>query len=310
MRVYVIITMCLGLGLSVGCKQKPVGPAPAQGGAKVAGDKAVKAPASADGIVMPEDEAPGPEPEAGSLPFEFGAVSDGALSQGQQVFFVRRAHWVESFGERGAFWRYASGEVVSSPGGDEVEVRAEGAEESERVPRSLVIGLGLSEPLEVGQLVLTRSPGERPSMTRALVVEGGAAARVRYLDLHINDGFEVVGQLEPKHARVIAPEGLDIGQRVYWTQGEVSQFGRVVAKDKGRAMVQGFGGEIVVKPLEALKQVKGASQVKVGQRVKAPFINQYLDATISEVEGELVTVRYAHSPSQDSSRLWRGELMP
>lgn len=309
-RVYAIIAIGLGLSLGLGCKSKP--PAPASNNqAKPSGGKDETVEASPDGIVMPVEEAPGPEPEAGSLPFEFGPLVSAVLSVGQPVFFVRRGHWVESFGEQGAFWRYAYGEVVEVKGSQEVKVRADGADDAELVPTSLVIGLGHEAPLEAGQLVLTRSPGERPYMTRALVLEGGAGAtKVRYLDLRIDDGSEALGLIERKNVRVIEPSEMSVGQRVYWAQGAVRLFGRVVAKDETRAMVQGFGGEIVVKALEELKPAEGVQRVKQGQRVQAPFINQYLAATVSEVEGELVTVRYAHSPAQVALRLWRGELMP
>lgn len=322
--------VCVGLAalvlVAASCRGKEA-QAPSQGAGAKAGEGAgAKVMSPKQMLGLGGDEASAPEPEAGALPLTLPGFKRAlALTPGQHVLFVRRADWAESFdqdldlevaqGDEAAqavvSWDYVPGEVVSRDD-VEVEVKTLKADQGERVPQPLVIGLGAGDaPLTPGRAVLTWVPGPRPAMSRALVLEdqGASGVMAKLLDVKMQDGALIGETIKLERAQVLPVlDGLSVGARVYWGAEDVRQ-GLVVALTPTHAMVRGFSGEMSALTRSLLKVHEAPARAwRAGDLVLVPFLSQYAQAKIKAVDGFFAQVVVGDGELSREQVVWLGEL--
>ena len=218
-------------------------------------------------------------------------------------------NWVKDAAEKGAdstsFIWYV--QKMATPDKENSELQF--TSERHKVPNAYIIVIPPGQKAKVGDVILTWwQTGS--GMERAIVVDDKDPATpiVRYLDIDYDnpaksrDGVTTIGKMDEK----IVPDSFfkikdwDAGTTVAIQDGANVKKGVVIRVAGDKVLVLQDVGKLKVYPKSACKPVPIVPDVKEGDRVKAPFVGTFKDATVSRVDAKIgrVFVKFDGMPDE------------
>jgi hypothetical protein len=253
-----------------------------------------------------------------TFPFkEFPAVETTAKTG--EVVLVPSYNWLQEANVKGVdkvtmIW-YA--QKMSAPDKEMSEV--EFMSEKKKVPNAYIVSIPSGQKVKNGDIVLTWWQSGS-GMQRAIVVDDANPAEpvVRYLDLDYDnpakakDGTTGIGQMDEKlkpnsFVRINAP--FDVGTMVAIQDGADQKPAQVIRVAGDKVFVNGFAGKIAVVDKSRCTPFPLVSNAKVGEKVKAVWVNSLKEGTVTKVDPKIGRVFIKFDVDSKEKAVSFGEVM-
>lgn len=227
-------------------------------------------------------------------------------------------NWVKDAAEKGAdstsFIWYV--QKMATPDKENSELQF--TSERHKVPNAYIIAIPPGQKAKAGDVILTWwQTGS--GMGRAIVVDDKEPATpiVRYLDIDYDnpaksrDGVTTIGKMDEK----IVPDSFvklkdwDAGTTVAIQDGANLKSAKIIRVAGDKVLVLETGSKIKVYPKSACKPVPIVPNVKEGDRVKAPFVGTFKDATVSRVDAKIGRVFVKFDGQTDEKAIPFGDIL-
>lgn len=231
-----------------------------------------------------------------TFPFkDFPAVETTAKTG--EVVLVPSYIWLQEANVNGAdkatmIWYQ---QTMATPDKEMSEV--EFMREKKKVPNAYIVAIPSGGKAKVGDILLTWWQSGS-GMQRAIVVDDSNPSEpvVRYLDIDYDnpakskDGTTGIGQMEEKlkpntFVKINAP--FDVGSIVAVQNGAEQQPSQVIRVAGDKVFVTGFAAHISVVDKSRCTPFPLISNAKVGDKVKAVWVNSLKDGTVTKVEPKI-----------------------
>lgn len=225
------------------------------------------------------------------FPFAEFASAETTAKAGEYVL-VPSYVWIEDALKQGleetTFIWYA--QKMRTPGKDFSEIDFLG--DLNMVPNAYIIAIPKGGEAKVGDIVITWWQSGS-GMQRAIVVDDKNPAQpvVRYLDIAYDNPAKnsegvPIGQMDEKlkpNSFFVAKE-MDPGTGVVAEADGETRFGILIRANDTHAVVLGWGDKLAIYPREAVRPTPLKPSVKVGDKVRAPYIGKPRAATVTKVD--------------------------
>lgn len=242
---------------------------------------------------------------------------DTAAKAGEYVM-APSYNWVKDAAEKGAdstsFIWYV--QKMATP--DKANSELQFLSERKKVPNAYIVAIPPGQKAKTGDIILTWwQTGS--GMGRAIVIDDKEPATpvVRYLDIEYDnpaksrDGVTTIGKMDEK----IVPDSFfklkdwDAGTTVAIADGANLKKGVVIRVAGDKVLVLEAVGKMKVYPKSACKPVPLVPDVKEGDRVKAPFVGVFKDATVSKVDAKIGRVFVKFDGQTDEKAIPFGDIV-
>lgn len=255
--------------------------------------------------------------EAVKFPFDDFPKVAIAAKPGEYVL-APSYNWVKDAAEKGvdstSFIWYV--QKMATPDKESSELQF--ISERKKVPNAYIVAIPPGQKAKTGDIILTWwQTGS--GMGRAIVVDDNEPATpiVRYLDIDYDnpaksrDGVTTIGKMDEK----IVPDSFfklkdwDAGTTVAIADGANLKKGVVIRVAGDKVLVLESVGKMKVYPKSACKPVPITPEVKEGDRVKAPFVGIFKDATVSKVDAKIGRVFVKFDGQTDEKAIPFGDIL-
>jgi hypothetical protein len=286
--------------------------APANTAAAPAGEPKLSEAAPPSFQSMPADTA-----EAVKFPFADFPTVETTAKAGEYVI-VPSYNWIQDAAEKGvdstSFIWYV--QKMAQPDKENSEIQFITARK--KVPNAYIVAIPPRQKAKVGDIVLTWwQTGS--GMQRAIVVDDKEPATpiVRYLDIDYDnpakgrDNVTTIGKMDEK----IVPDSfvkikeMDAGTTVAIQDGANLKKGRVIRVAGDKVLLLEGVGKLKVYPKFVCKPVPLVPNVKEGDRVSAPFVGTFKDATVSKVDAKIGRVFLKFDGMPDEKAIPFGDVI-
>jgi len=190
--------------------------------------------------------------------------------------------------------------------------------ERKKVPNGYIVAVPPGQKAKNGDIILTWwQTGS--GMQRAVVVDDKEPATpiVRYLDIDYDnpaksrDNVTTIGKMDEK----IVPDSFfkikewDPGTTVAIQDGANMKKGTVIRVAGDKVLVLERVGKLAVHPKSACKPVPLVPGVKEGDRVSAPFVGTFKDATVTKVDPKIGRVFLKFDGMPDEKAIQFGDVI-
>ena len=255
--------------------------------------------------------------ETMKFPFEDFPTAETTAKPGEYVL-VPSYNWIKDAAEKGvestSFIWYVQKMAAPDKANSEVQFMSE----RKRVPNAYIIAIPPKQTVKKGDVILTWWQSGS-GMNRAIVVDDSdpIAPVVRYLDIAYDnpaksrDGTTTIGQMNEK----IVPDSYvklkewDPGTTVAIQDGANLKKGRIIRVAGDKILVMESIGKLKVYPKSACKPVPIVPQVKNGDRVKAPFVDTFKDATVVRIDADIGRVFVKFDGQTDEKAMAFGDIL-
>lgn len=246
--------------------------------------------------------------EAVKFPYADFPKVETTAKAGEYVI-VPSYNWIKDAAEKGvdstSFIWYV--QKMAQPDKENSEVQF--MSERKKVPNAYIVAIPPAQKAKNGDIVLTWwQTGS--GMNRAIVVDDKdpISPIVRYLDIDYDnpaksrDNVTTIGKMDEK----IVPDSFvkikdwDAGTTVAIQDGANLKKGQVIRVAGDKVLVLESVGKLKMYPKASCKPVPVVPNVKEGDRVKAPFVGTFKDATVSKVDAKIgrVFVKFDGMPDE------------
>ncbi|CAN5493751.1 hypothetical protein BH10ACI1_BH10ACI1_33740 [soil metagenome] len=231
-----------------------------------------------------------------TFPFpDFPAVETTAKAG--EVVLVPSYIWLQQANVNGAdkttmIWYQ---QTMETPGKDMSDVKF--MSDTKKVPNAYIVPIPAGQTAKKGDIVLTWWQSGS-GMQRAIVVDDATPGEpvVRYLDLDYDnpakskDGKTGIGQMDEKlkpnsFVKINAP--FDVGSIVAVQDGADQKSAQVIRVAGDKVFVLGFAGGIAVYDKSRCTAIPLVSSAKVGDKVKAVWVNSVKEGTVTKVDAAI-----------------------
>lgn len=253
-----------------------------------------------------------------TFPFkDFPAVETTAKAG--EVVLVPSYNWLQEANVKGAdkvtmIW-YA--QKMSAPDKEMSEV--EFMSDKKKVPNAYIVAIPAGQKAKKGDILLTWWQSGS-GLQRAIVVDDANPAEpvVRYLDLDYDnpakssDGKTSIGQMDEKlkpnsFVKINAP--FDVGSMVAVQDGADQKPAQVIRVAGDKVFVSGFAGKIDVVDKSRCTPFPLVSNAKVGEKVKAVWVNSLKEGTVTKFDAAIGRVFIKFDVDNKEKAISFGEVM-
>lgn len=253
-----------------------------------------------------------------TFPFkDFPAVETTAKAG--EVVLVPSYNWLQEANVKGAdkvtmIW-YA--QKMSAPDKEMSEV--EFMSDKKKVPNAYIVAIPAGQKAKKGDILLTWWQSGS-GLQRAIVVDDANPAEpvVRYLDLDYDnpakssDGKTSIGQMDEKlkpnsFVKINAP--FDVGSMVAVQDGADQKPAQVIRVAGDKVFVSGFAGKIDVVDKSRCTPFPLVSNAKVGEKVKAVWVNSLKEGTVTKFDAAIGRVFIKFDVDNKEKAISFGEIM-
>lgn len=255
--------------------------------------------------------------EAVKFPYADFPKAETTAKAGEYVL-APSYNWVKDAAEKGAdstsFIWYV--QKMATPDKESSELQF--LSERKKVPNAYIVAIPPGQKAKTGDVILTWWQSGS-GMGRAIVIDDKEPATpiVRYLDIDYDnpaksrDGVTTIGKMDEK----IVPDSFfklkdwDAGTTVAIADGANLKKGVVIRVAGDKVLVLEAVGKMKVYPKSACKPVPIVPDVKEGDRVKAPFVGVFKDATVSKVDARIGRVFVKFDGQTDEKAIPFGDIV-
>jgi hypothetical protein len=253
-----------------------------------------------------------------TFPFkEFPAVETTAKAG--EVVLVPSYNWLQEANVKGPdkvgmIWYH---QTLAAPDKEMSEVKF--MSDTRKVPNAYIVAIPPGATAKKGDIVLSWWQSGS-GMQRAIVVDDATPAEpvVRYLDIDYDnpakarDGKTGIGQMEEKlkpntFVKLSAP--FDVGTMVAVQDGAEQKSAQVIRVAGDKVFVNGFAGHIAVVDKSRCTPFPLVSNAKVGDKVKAVWVNSVREGTVTKVDAAIGRVFIKFDVDGKEKAVSFGEVM-
>ncbi len=316
-----ILTIMIGLLLLSACSK----PEPAANNAKPAENKAANAaPQPAGEPKLSEAKPPAFQSSAADpgepvkFAFEGFPAVDTSAKAGEYVL-VPSYNWLTDAVEKGAdkvtFIWYV--QKMAQPEKEFSEIQF--MSERKKVPNAYIVPIAPGQKAKNGDILLTWwQTGS--GMERAIVVDDKdpISPIVRYLDIDYDnpaksrDNVTTIGKMDEKivpDSFIVLKKEMEPGTSVACQDGANKKQYQVIRVGGDKIFVKGFAGKSFVVAKKDCTGVPLVPKVKEGDRVSAPFVGTFKDATVSKVDAKIGRVFVKFDGMPDEKAIQFGDVI-
>lgn len=268
---------------------------------------------------LPAEASPKSTLKPGEIPFS-GFPTVGTTAKAGEVVLCPSYDWIQDAATKEpnkvTFIFYK--QKMSAPGDveSEVEFLSPG---KEKVANAYIIPIPAGQTAKVGDIVLTWWQSGS-GMNRAIVVEASNPSEptVRYLDIEYDnpskssDGKTTIGQMEEKlkpNSFVKISNAWEPGTVIAVNDGADKKRAQVIRVAGDKVLALGFAGRLQVYDKSACTPLPVVSNVKAGDKVKAPLAGTFTDGTVTKVDGKIGRVFVKIGTTSEEKAIAFGDVM-